>query len=110
MTPFEEELKKALVRCDPPEGFEERLFKKIARGGNHRVPFYRSMSNWRLVAASAVLVVAGGWGLAYRQHVREERGEAVKRQLLVAMRIAGTELREAQSRVKRLQFPEVVMQ
>ena len=105
MTPFEEELKRALSRREPSEDFAARLFEKAAAEKPRNI--LQSLAYWRLAAAVALLAIVG-WSLLYRQHVREARGEAAKRQLLVAMRIAGTELREAQVRVKRLEFPEVM--
>ena len=56
---------------------------------------------WRFGLASAVvaLLVMGG-GTAYQQHERAVRGMEAKRQLLLAMHIAGDKLQQAQERVK----------
>ena len=48
--------------------------------------------------------------VAYREHLHRLQGQAAKRQLLLAMRIAVTQLHEAKLRLKRVEFPEVVMQ
>lgn len=106
MTPFEDELRKALARRDPSPDFTARLFERL-----HEAPTRQSRPEpwfswrWVAVAATVVLVVCG---LLYRREMRQQRGEAAKQQLILAMRIAGTELHEAQLRVKRIQFPEVV--
>lgn len=103
MTPFEEELKKALARREPSDGFtagvlarvnEQNRAKLAAPGG-----FLQRLRSWRLVPVLAgALVITGG--IAYQQHERETRGETAKKQLMLAMRIAGSKLQYAQSRVE----------
>jgi len=112
MMQFEDELRKALARRDPPEGFAAQVLERlnISPGSKPRKPlFVWPAFSWRLASFTALLLALVA-GLAYRQHIRIEKGEAAKRQLLIAMQIAGTQLHEAQLRVKRIQFPEVVMQ
>jgi len=112
MMPFEDELRKALARCDPPEGFTAEVLERlnISPASKPRTRLFAWPAfSWRL-ATFAALLLALVAGLAYRQHIRIEKGEAAKKQLLIAMQIAGTQLHEAQLRVKRIQFPEVVMQ
>jgi hypothetical protein len=112
MTPFEDELKKALARCEPSEGLTARVLEgvNISSAPKRRTRlFVWPAVSWRL-ASVATLLLALVVGLTYRQHVQIEKGEAAKRQLLIAMHIAGTQIHEAQLRVKRIQFPEVVMQ
>jgi hypothetical protein len=112
MTPFEDELKKALARCEPPEGFTDQILERL---NISRVPKQRARLfawpafSWQFASVAALLLALVA-GLGYRQHIRIEKGEEAKRQLLIAMHIAGTQLHEAQLRVKRIQFPEVVMQ
>lgn len=102
MTPFEEELKRALARREPSEGFADRVLARVnagraqytARGG-----LLQRLRSWRLVPVFAgALMITGG--VAYQQHEHETRGEAAKKQLLLAMRIAGSKLQYAQSRVE----------
>jgi hypothetical protein len=56
-------------------------------------------TGWRIGVAAAALTIAAG-GTVYQQHEREVKGMAAKRQLILAMRIAGTKLQEVQQRVK----------
>jgi hypothetical protein len=110
MTPFEEELKQALKRQEPAGDFTARVLARCAReDARKRSGFWDSFwatPAWRLGAAAAALVfVAGGTVYEqYEQHEREVkrevRGMAAKRQLILAMRIAGTKLQEVQQRVK----------
>ena len=102
MTPFEEELKKALARREPSEGFAGRVLARVnadrAKSPAHSSLLQRFRS-WRLIPVLAgALVITGG--IAYQQHEHETRGEAAKKQLLLAVRIAGSKLQYAQSRVE----------
>lgn len=103
MTPFEEELKRALVRREPSAAFTARVLAKVAAAPERRQtkPWL-----WRFAAvAAAVLAMAGG--TVYQQHEHDLRGESAKRKLLLAMRIAGSKLHEAQQRVKEVESAEV---
>jgi hypothetical protein len=105
MTPFEEELKQALRREEPGTDFTARVLARCAGAdAKTRAGFWRnvwSVPTWRLgvaTAAVALLMLVGG--TAYQQHEHEVKGLAAKRQLLLAMHIAGTKLQEVQQRVK----------
>jgi hypothetical protein len=111
MTPFEEELKKALARREPGEEFVGQVLAKVEASHAATVrarPFMWGNPWWRFASAAVLLVVALLSGLAYRQHERVAKGEAAKNQLLLAMRITGSQLRQAQLRVKKIESAEVV--
>lgn len=96
MTPFEEELKKALTPRQPSAGFTERVLEQLPAA---KFSPRRSVP-WRLaVAAAAALFIAGG--TVYQQHERNVQGEAARHQLLLAMRIAGSKLLQVQQRVQQ---------
>jgi hypothetical protein len=107
MTPFEEELKEALKPQEPLAGFTARVLARCAQeDARKHSGFWHNfwaVPAWRLGAVTAALLLVAG-GTAYEQHEhevsREVRGMAAKRQLLLAMRIAGTKLQEVQQRVK----------
>ncbi len=103
MTPFEEELKHALQREEPGADFTARVLARCARADERAAGSFWRMSwltpAWRLGAVAAGLIVLAS-GTAYEQHEHELKGMAAKRQLLLAMRIAGTKLQEVQERVK----------
>jgi hypothetical protein len=95
--PFEEELKKALSRQQPSADFTQRVLAQSASREKHSTwAWIRGFTAWRIAAVAASLFVFIGIGI-YRE--REQRGEAAKRQLLVAMQIAGQKLHGAQQRV-----------
>ena len=112
MKNFEEELKRALRRCEPPEGFADRV---LARVGADRplqvspavIPIWnRPILRWAAVAAM-VLIGAGGLGYrAHEQRVEEASGQAAKQQVMLALRITGSKLRLAQKKVKSAEGAE----
>lgn len=100
MTEFEQQLARALERREPSAGFTSRVLAATSRqqptGSRWRA------WPWALVlrvapAMAALLVVMGG--ALYQKHERFERGEAAKRQLLLAVEIAGNKLYDARQRV-----------
>jgi hypothetical protein len=105
MTPFEEELKKALSRQEPSADFTERLLTRVAEAdANKKVNFWRTLwsaPTWRLgVATTAVALLMLAGGGVYQQHEHEVKGMAAKRQLLLAMQITGDKLQRIQEQVK----------
>jgi anti-sigma-K factor RskA len=109
MTPFEEELKKALARREPGEEFARQVLARVEASRAVRArPSVWGHAWWRFASAAVLLVVALISGLAYRQHERVAKGEAAKNQLLLAMRITGSQLRQAQLRVKQIESAEEV--
>jgi len=97
MTPFEEDLKRALARCEPPDGFTERLAARIAALPPRKSspPYWR----WAAVAAAAAMLFSG---VAY-QHQHQLEGEAAKEKLLIAMRITSSKLQQAQQRIEQVE-------
>jgi hypothetical protein len=94
---LEDELRNALRREEPPEGFAERV---LARAARTEAP---ALSWWRfpwmrpaLVAACAVLLAVAGAG--YRQW----QGETAKQRALLALGIAGGQLHATQIRVRNM--------
>jgi hypothetical protein len=118
MTRFEDELKSALRRQEPPDGFADRVLARAAEQGSRQVkPSWRdswlrvvarpfapaSLLRWAAVTAVAVVLVVGE--VHYRNlHIQRERaqGEAAKAQLLLALRIAGSKLQLAKARVDQI--------
>ena len=108
----EESLKNALRREPAPEGFADRVLMRVAEQNSVR-PIASRRESWlrifaqpvvRWAAAAAVCagVIAGG---IYYRNVQQERaqGEAAKQRLILALRIAGSKLQLAKSRVQHIQ-------
>ena len=97
MTPFEEDLKKALAKCEPPDGFTERLAERIASLPARKA----SPMSWRWAAVAAAAAILFG-GVA-REHQHHMEGEAAKEKLLVAMRITSSKLQQAQQQIEEVE-------
>jgi len=93
---IEHELRRALRRERPPEGFAARVTAAAkAEERERRGP----VRGWRAVAASiALIATVGGWA-AYREHERQE-GIRARDQVLLALHIAGEKVRYAQHEVR----------
>lgn len=98
MTPFEEELKRALQRQEPSADFTQRVLARCAEANPQSRPNF--WQTWRLTFATAALCLFAFGGVAYQQHERTVKGMAAKRQLLLAMHIAGDKLQQVQERLK----------
>jgi negative regulator of sigma E activity len=113
---LDDELRNALRRQEPPEGFEARLMARLAReprplSVQSRIlsRVWEAISAWfqapvfaraALAGALCLLVVCG---VHYEQLQAERaRGEAAKRQLLLALRVTGSSLREVQQSLRQV--------
>lgn len=85
---LEEELKNALNRKEPSDGFDARVAAAARRAKVVAMPR-------RWMAAAAAVVVLAGAGEGYRWH----RGQVAKDQVMLAMRIAGTKLNRVQMQI-----------
>jgi hypothetical protein len=93
MDRLEEELKQALARMAPREGFAER----VVRASSEKRVVAFPMPRWAMAAAATVLLGVGG-GLAYREH----QGEVAKEQVMQAMRITAVKLNRIQAHVREV--------
>lgn len=88
MSEWEDELRSALRRREPPHGFAERV---LAHAAPRRSPVQR----WAWGAVAACLLVLAG-GVEFRQY----QGRKAGHDLLVALDIAGRTLQEAEKKVQ----------
>jgi len=96
MTNFEDELKAALRRKEPPLGFANRVMRRIERPR----PAFRL--RWAAWAVAAGLILSAG-GLRYHSYqVERAQGERAKRQLLLALEITSEKLSLVQRKVDAL--------
>lgn len=92
---LEDELKLALQRKEPPDGFRQRVLAATStRAGRPRHP-YRS-----LAAAALLTVLLGGTTAHFIEQRRE--GERAKEQVLQALRITSHELRDTRQHIQEL--------
>ena len=107
MNPFDEELREALQRRQPPAGFAERVLARIPGAAPQRQkPSFRWQ--WLAAAAAAVLILTVGLAF-YRQHLRRIEGEKAKDQVMLALRVTGSKLRGVQERVVAVQQRTIIL-
>ncbi|MBV9300480.1 MAG: hypothetical protein JOY62_07510 [Acidobacteriaceae bacterium] len=110
MTSFEDQLRQALTRKEPPPNFAARVMERAKRQESVLAVGWQWLSGraWtpRLVPVMAALLLVGGAAF-YREHQRATEGEAAKEKLLVAVRIAGSKLQKTQQQVMKIQFGRV---
>jgi len=120
MTRFEDELKNALSRQEAPHGFADRVLASAAEQASQppraawrdswlkvftqpRVP---TLVRWAALAVVSSALVLGG--IHYRNVQRERvQGEAAKQRLLMALRIAGSKLQLARTRVDQINSDQI---
>ena len=106
MSHLENELKEALLRQEPPEGFTERV---LARAGA-REPPKRAWEGWRSIfrmpafrlafAALGLVMITGVY--FYQQKQERIRGERAKQDVVLALRVTATELDHAMQTMQGL--------
>ena len=108
MNRFEDELRNALRREEPPEGFAARVLARAAAEPERRSVWARIMDWFRMPMVARTVMAAGLClmvvaGVQYEQQRRERiRGEAAKQRLLVALRVTGSSLRAVHDKVREL--------
>jgi len=103
MRNMDDELRIALRREEPPEGFADRVLQRAARGPLEQRQASRPFLRWA-AAAAVVAALAGGFQYRAVQQAREERikGEAAKEQVVQALRIAGSKLHLVQAKIREI--------
>ena len=100
---LENDLKQAMRRVPAPEGFADRVRSVILSeaknpdGGDPSSSARLRMTPtwWRAVAATLLLgTILGSWGV--HETFERRRGERARQQVLLALRIAGTQVARAQ--------------
>jgi hypothetical protein len=86
---LEDELRRALEREAPPDGFAGRVLAR--RAG-------RPMAARRWLAAAAMVVLAAGAGAAWRQH----QGYEAKREVMLALQLASAPMHRIQLEVRSI--------
>ena len=100
MMDFEDQLRAALARKEPPSGFAERVAAESAR---RKIRAHRHRNSWKPWAAGclAASLLAGALEMRQLEDRREsEKGQGARAQLLQALRITGTKLHHIQQKVE----------
>jgi hypothetical protein len=98
---FEDDLRAALRREQPPADFAARVLAKAAQ--TERVvafPVWRRPATWAMAAGLAVAALVPPAVLEYR-HREEQRALEAKKEFLFALQITRTKLQQTRARVHR---------
>ena len=103
---FEDELRAALKRREPPDGFAERVLARAQSPQAARLPSWRERWAWLIPGGRPVWVTAGvvaamllvASGVEYRRR----QGELAKQQVMLALEIAGSKLNYVQKKALEL--------
>ena len=104
MNQFERDLRESLRRREPPADFAAKV---LARTRDTEV---RSVFSWRWLAVAALVVLMVGGTLFIQEQQRQVESERTKQQLMVAMRITGSKIKEVQDRLNAIQERVVRLQ
>jgi len=104
MRSLEDNLRHALRRQEPPEGFAERVLSRIPprpEGWKPRLAalFRMPAMRWATVGVVIVCLLFAGWIQQERERQIRVQGEIAKEQLLQALRIASIKLNTARKMV-----------
>ena len=108
MSNLEHELKSALGRKAPSGDFAARVLRRLhepePRPWREQLMGLLRPPRLQWVAASLTIALLVPFAAVQYRQQREMRlqGEAAKEQLILAMRIAGTELRHAQQKIQKV--------
>jgi hypothetical protein len=106
---LEAALKQALRSQDPPSGFADRVLASV---GDRRTQATLSRNPWHAIFAQpllrwtafAAITASLVLGFVHQRSIVRERaqGEAAKQRLMLALRIAGSKLQIARSKVNQI--------
>lgn len=98
---FEQRLKHDLERVAAPEGFADRVMRRVRAGEQSRLRIMprRVLHVWQAVAAAALIAVLLGGAEAVHRQQERQRAEVLQRQFDVAMQITQRTLSGVSQRV-----------
>src|SRR5574337_1127704 len=110
MKPLEEELRRALRREEPPEGFTDRVLTRTATAPGGRAGWRQTVGSlfrmpglrWAAAGTLACLLVAAGILHHWRVQREKAEGELAKVQVMKALRLASVKLNVARRKVQEI--------
>jgi hypothetical protein len=93
---IDDELRHALQRESPPDGFRDRLMQRVTAAARPKP----ASSRWR-VAAAVMLLTTGTIGGITMHHIeRQRQGERAREQVMLALHIAGKKVNYVRDTLK----------
>jgi len=102
MNRFEDDLRIAMQREEPPDGFAERVLAKAGAAKQRSWSSFFAWPGlkWALAGTVCLMLAVGGIGYK-RANDERAKGEAAKAQLMLALRITADKLQLAQIKVQQ---------
>ena len=102
MKRLEDELRNAMRREEPPEGFVERTLARASAPRQNAWIGIIARQGLRWALAGALCLVLGVAGMEFRRaQVERARGEEAKAQLMLALRITADKLQLVQAKARQ---------
>jgi hypothetical protein len=103
MKRLEDELRRALRREEPPDGFAERVLAAAAEKKQSVLSRFFAWPGLRWALAGVVCLMLAVGGVEYKRVQEEQaRGNAAKARLMMALRITADKIQMAQEKVENL--------
>lgn len=100
MTRFEDELRWALQRRDPPGGFADRVLARLPATRPRRFRFLAALGRRWAPALATVWIAAFATGLwEYRQVQQRREGERAKQELIFALQVTSAKLQTTRAKL-----------
>jgi hypothetical protein len=101
MNQFENEIRRALGRREPPAGFAERVVARLPAAEPKRrwIPEWLTLNRWSPAFAVVLMLVllAGGW--EYRRAEERREGERSKQELIFALQLTSHKLQTTKTKL-----------
>src|SRR6266498_1506758 len=99
MNGFDDNLREALRRREPPDGFARGVLARVRNLEDPSKPSF--MRRWIVAASVAAVLFLTVSVSVYREHLRRVEGERAKEQVMFALRLTGSKLRSVQEHVQQ---------
>lgn len=108
MNPLDDELKRALERREPPDGFTRRVLERAGagakRGGARRGLGWLWLPQFRWAAAAVAGLLIAASAVEYQRYRRAQaEGERAREQVMLALQIASSKLNGALGEVRQVE-------
>jgi hypothetical protein len=97
MADFEKQLQQAFERRPAPPSLKRRVLE--SRQGLHILKRRQRIVLWQRLAASFLVAVILGGGIAWHQVQQHRKGEEARRQVFIALRITNRALNQMSARL-----------
>ena len=111
MSDFEAQMRKALARKEPSPQFTAKVMAELSRReGQSKSGIRKWRWNWMAPVFAALMCVVVGLGYQHQRRVEEQQGLRARQQVMVALKLTGSKLRQTQMKLERFSKQEGIEQ